>query len=188
MSALVRFVTDAARAEAHIFTSRGNKLFALIDNETKTETLLTTERELSLQKEKVQLLGLDHPLVTAYMRIFRDIPPEQIGVRVQSPDGLSGVLATWAVESRGDKGQVKRVIVSLAVDAEGKRLVSWERHPEKFWHAKPSSQNGTSSEKMLFLLREKLEPMLQRELEHRGLVKGTRGFESKLIGWVEACS
>ena len=28
--------------------------------------------------------------------------------------------------------------------------------------------------------------MLQRELEHRGLDKVNRGFESKLIAWVEA--
>jgi len=27
--------------------------------------------------------------------------------------------------------------------------------------------------------------MLQRELEHRGLATGSRGFEAKLIGWVE---
>ena len=81
--------------------------------------------------------------------------------------------------------QVKRVIVPLAVDAEGKRLVAWERHPEKLWHAQPSSQPGANSEGRLSLFRETLEPMLQRELEHRGLAKGNRGFETKLIGWVE---
>jgi hypothetical protein len=42
--------------------------------------------------------------------------------------------------------------------------------------------------KMESLLRDKLEPMLQLELEHRGLAKGSRGFETKLIGWVEAIS
>ena len=186
MAALVRFVTDAASAEVDTFTSRGDKLFAWIDGDTKTETILTTERELSLQKEKVQLLGLDHPLVTAYLRKFRELPPEQLGVRVQSPDGHSGVLAAWAVEARGDKGQVKRIIVPLAVDTEGKRLVQWERHPENLWHAQPSPPNGANSETMLSLLHERLEPMLQRELEHRGLAQGSRGFETKLIGWVEA--
>jgi hypothetical protein len=156
MGALVRFVTGAASAEADTFTSRGDKLFAWIDGDTKTETLLTTERELSLQKEKVQLLGLDHPVVTAYLRKFRNLPPEHLGVRVQSPDGHSGVLAVWAIEARGDKGQVKRVIVPLAVDTDGKRLLPWERHPENLWHAQPSSQNGANSEKMLALLRETL--------------------------------
>jgi SNF2 family DNA or RNA helicase len=186
LGALVRFVTDAASAEADTFASRGDKLFTWIDGATKTETLLTTERELSLQQEKVQLLGLDHPLVTAYMRKFRDLPPEQLGLRVQSPDEHCGILAAWAVEARGDKGQVKRLIVPLAVDTEGRRLVPWERQPEKLWPAQPSARTSADSEKVLSLLRAHLEPMLQRELEHRGVAKGSRGFEAKLIGWVEA--
>jgi hypothetical protein len=59
---------DDESAEDETFTSRGDKLFALIDKDTRTETLLTTERELSMQKENVQLLGLDHPLVAAYQK------------------------------------------------------------------------------------------------------------------------
>ena len=68
---------------------------------------------------------------------------------------------------------------------EGQRLVAWERHPEKLWHASPLLQPAANSNTMLSLLRDKLEPMLQRELEHRGLVQGSRGFETKLIGWME---
>jgi hypothetical protein len=113
MSALVRFVADAASAEDETFTSRGDKLFAWIDKDTRAEALLTTERELSLQKENVQLLGLDHPLVAAYLRKFRELPPEELGLCVRSPDGTAGVLAAWAVEARGDKGQVKRMIIAL---------------------------------------------------------------------------
>ena len=124
-------------------------------------------------------------IVAAYLRKFRDLPPDQLGVRVQSPDGCSGVLAAWAVETRGDKGQVKRAIVQIAVDMDGKRLVAWERHPEKLWHAQPSSQPGAHVEKLVSLLHETLEPMLQRELDHRGMTK-TSGFEAKLIGWLEA--
>ena len=186
MGALARFLADVARAEGETFTSRSEKLFAWLNKDAQTETLLTTERELSLQKENVQLLGLDHPLITAYLRKYRDLPPEEIGVRVESSDGTHGILAVWAVEARGDKGQVKRVIVPLAVDEHGRRQVAWERHPEKLWRSQPTAQNGNHAEKKLALLRDCLEPMLQRELEHRSLAKGSRGFEAKLIGWVEA--
>ena len=135
MNALVRFMSDSAIAEGKTFTGRGDKLFAWIDKVTRTETLLTTERELSFQKENVQLLGLDHPLVAAYLRKFRELPPEEIGLCVKSPDGTEGVFAAWAVEARGDKGQIKRMIVTLGVDWEGKRHVAWERQPEKLWGA-----------------------------------------------------
>jgi SNF2 family DNA or RNA helicase len=186
MGALVRFIADAASAEDETFTARGDKLFAWIDKDTRTETLLTTERELSLQKENVQLLGLDHPLVTAYLRKFRELPPEELGLCAQSPDGTKGVLAAWAVEARGDKGQVKRMIITLAVDGEGRRHVAWERQPEKLWRSQASGQNGKQAEEKLAILRNSLEPMLQRELEHRGLDKVNRGFEARLIAWVEA--
>ena len=49
-----------------------------------------------------------------------------------------------------------------------------------------SSQNGKQADKKLAILRNSLEPMLQRELEHRGLDKVNHGFEARLIAWVEA--
>ena len=188
MGALIRFIADAATAEGETFTGRGDNMFAWIDKDTQNETLLTTERELSLRKENVQLLGLDHPIVVTYLRKFRELPPEELGLCVQSPDGTEGILATWAVEARGDKGQVKRTIVTLAVDVEGKRHVAWEREPEKIWGSRVSSQDGRQADSQLAVLRNTLEPMLQRELEHKGLDKANRGFEAKLIAWVEAVS
>jgi hypothetical protein len=44
---------------------------------------------------------------------------------------------------------------------------------------------GKAVESAVSILRNSLEPMLQRELEHRGLDKVTRGFEARLIAWVE---
>jgi superfamily II DNA or RNA helicase len=188
MGALIRFIADAATAEGDTFTGRGDKMFAWINKDAQNETLLTTERELSLRKENVQLLGLDHPIVVTYLRRFRELPPEELGLCVQSPDGTGGILATWAVEARGDKGQVKRTIVTLAVDAEGRRHVAWEREPEKIWRSRVSSQDRRQADSQLAVLRNTLEPMLQRELEHKGLDKANRGFEAKLIAWVEAVS
>jgi hypothetical protein len=186
MEALVRFIADTANAEGERFTGRGDNLFAWIDKDTHVETLLTTKRELSLQKEDIQLLGLDHPLVAAYLRKFREMPPEELGISVSSPDGTEGVFAAWAVEARGDKGQMKRMVIALAVDAAGKRHVAWERQPETLWKSPVSSRNIRQADQRLAMLRNSLEPMLQRELEHRGLDKVNHGFESKLIAWVEA--
>lgn len=186
MDALIDFISEAAKVEHGSFFSRGDKLFVWTDSDSKAERLLTTERETSLQQENVELIGLDHPIVAAHLLRYRDVPPEELGVCVMSPDGSEGVLAAWAVEARGDKGHVKRVVVALAVDAKGKRLVAWERHPERLWRQHPPGKNGMSREARLALLRNVLEPMLQREIEHKGLDKANRGFEAKLIAWLEA--
>ncbi len=188
MNALVRFMSDAATAEGAKFTSRGDKLFVWVNKDSQTETYLTTERQLSLQKENVQLLGIDHPLVAAQLKTFRDTPPEELGLCVQSSDGTAGIFAAWAVEARGEKGQVKRLILTLGVDWDGRRHVVWERQPEKLWRSPVSNGSAKQTEQKLAILRNILEPMLQREIEHRGLGKVNRGFEAKLISWVEAVS
>jgi hypothetical protein len=77
------------------------------------------------------------------------------------------------------------MIITLAVNGDGRRHVAWEREPEKIWRSRVSSQQGKQADKRLAILRNTLEPMLQRELEHRGLDKVNRGFEAKLIAWVE---
>lgn len=184
--ALARFLSDVASAEGTAFTSRGDKLFAWVDPESKADTLLTTDRELSLARENVQLLGLDHPLVAASLKKYRDLPAENLGLRVNAPEGQKGVLTAWAVEAKGEKGQLKRTVALIAVDPEGRRLAAWERQPEKLWRAQPATQPSATTEGSVSLLHSVIEPMLKRELEFRGLVTGGGGFEAKLIGWVEA--
>jgi hypothetical protein len=138
-----------------------------------------------LQTESVELLGLDHPLIAAHLRKFRELPPEELGLSVASPDGTEGVFAASAVEARGDRGQMRRMVIPLAVDAEGKRHVVWERQPEKLWKMLVSNRSIRHADQKLAILRNSLEPMLQRELERRGLDKVNRGFEAKLVAWVE---
>jgi hypothetical protein len=59
--------------------------------------------------------------------------------------------------------------------------VAWERQPEKLWRSPVSNKNAKQAEKRLAVLRDVLESMLQREVEHRGLGRVNRGFEAKLI-------
>ncbi len=186
MGALVRFVTEAARAAGHTFVSRGEALFGWRQEANAPDTRLTTERAVALQMENVQLLGLDHPIVAKYLQQYRDLQPEDIGLRVLAPAGQTGVLAVWAVEARGEKGQIKRLVLPLAVDAAGKRLLAWERDPDRLWFAPPAAGAGGDTGPQLALLRDHLEPLLQRELAHRGLAETSQGFEAQLIGWIEA--
>ena len=186
MDALIRFLTEASSVNHHSFSKRNGNLYGWIDRNTGVETLLCTNRAESLEKDDIELLGLDHPIVAGIFNVFKDLPPEEIGIRVQSPDAVGGTLAAWAVEARTEKGHAKRLIVMLAVDELGKRLVQWERHPEVLWKSGSVTQSDrTDRARELQLLREMLEPMLQREIQHRGLDRGSRGFEAKLIVWVE---
>ena len=78
------------------------------------------------------------------------------------------------------------MIVTLGVGWDGGRHVAWERQPELLWRLPAPNATGKQPEQRLELLRNVLEPMLQREIEHRGMGKANRGFEAKLISWIEA--
>ena len=80
---------------------------------------------------------------------------------------------------------MKRMVIPLAVDTDGKRHITWERQPEVLWKSPVLNRNVRHANQRLALLRNSLEPMLQRELEHRALDKVNRGFEAKLIAWME---
>ena len=45
--------------------------------------------------------------------------------------------------------------------------------------------NGTTPSVRKALLHEKVEPMLERELQHREIVPEGGSYAAKLIGWVE---
>jgi hypothetical protein len=59
-----------------------------------------------------------------------------------------------------------------------------ERLGEAVLRYPPASPALNTSERVR-ILREYLEPMLSRELQHSGVVKDGEGFSTRLVGWVE---
>jgi len=88
------------------FTGRGDKLFAWIEKDAQTETLLTTERQLSLPKEKrssylASIIHLSHSL----LKKFRDFHRRNRFVFLSLRTEQKVWFAAWAVDARGDQGQ-----------------------------------------------------------------------------------
>jgi len=157
-------------------------LAVLAEGSDRPEIRFTTNREQSLTRSDVELLGLDHPLLAAYMTRYRNLPPQEIGVRVCSTDGRQGVLSLWHVATQGERGEIHTTVVPLAIDHQGQRIPSWERQIDSLFHLPPAN---ASSEPRSELLTKLIEPMIQRELLHRGAIGENRGYDARLIGWVE---
>ena len=77
-----------------------------------------------------------------------------------------------------------RSVQAMAVDPDGQRLPQMERAVEKVFHRAPAEPSLTLDER-LAILKKDLEPMLSRDLQHRGVVVDGMGFSSELIGWIE---
>lgn len=113
---------------------------------------------------------------------YRNLPPSEIGVRVQSQNRRGGALSLWQVTTRGERGETKTSVLPLAVDKDGQRVPAWERQLDQAFQFQGTDKRLDSPDRML---KQEIEPMVQRELIHRGIVDENRGYEARLIGWVE---
>jgi hypothetical protein len=116
------------------------------------------------------------------MQQYRETPEAEIGIRVQSGDDRTGVLSIWHVTTQGEKGETRNQMLTLAVDDDGQRVPSWEKQADRIFQLPPVNSNG---EARLSLLTDSLEPMIHRELVHRGFLGENRGYNARLVAWVE---
>jgi hypothetical protein len=182
MSEIVRFVKTALEEDGGSFRPEVNGIYVATAAGDNESIRFTTDRDSSIQAENLDLVGLDHPLVLSYLQRYRELPDDQIGIRVKSDDGRRGVLSIWHIATQGDRGESKTQLLTLAVDGDGQRLPQWEKQAERMFHLRPATHAG---EAKLFLLTGSIEPMIQRELVHRGLLGEHRGYEARLVSWIE---
>lgn len=161
----------------------GDELFVVVDQDGKTVLRFSTDRDLARDSEGVALMGLDHPLMVEELRRWQGLVPEEIGVSVGG-DESRAVVSWWMIEARGRNGEHRSHVQPLAVDPDGKRIVQLEHDSDEIFK-RPVTRPVLSYADRVRLLREHIEPMLQRHLHHRGLVPEDGGYSASLIGWVE---
>ena len=183
MDRLLFFLKTALEREGKHLSHIKDDCYRIVNSKNENESrMLTIARNRSLEDENLDLLGLDYPPLLTLMERYRSLPPSEIGVCVQSPDHTEGVLSLWSVVVQGKGGDVRSYLLPLAVDVEGKRNTLWEHHVDNLFQCKPTSKRLANQ---VLLLKEYIEPMLQRELVHRGLINETHGYTAVLVGWIE---
>jgi superfamily II DNA or RNA helicase len=183
MGEIVRFLRAAVEEDGNSLAEAGDGMLVVTNaGSGQPEARLTTSREQSLARSDVELLGLDHRLVVEYMARYRALPAQEVGVRVSAGDHRTGVLSLWHVTTQGDRGEIRTTILPLAVDFQGQRIPAWDRQIDALFHRPhaPGDHRPPAD-----LMARVLEPMIQRELLHRGVIGEKRGYDARLIGWVE---
>ena len=181
---LVRFLGKAAREIGGDLTRTRDTSYEFRWPGRDGVQRFTTERSVAVDGASVDLLGLDHSTVEEALRTGRNLSAEEIGAAVKGDSEESGVVTQWLIECQGEKGDRRTMVQSLAVRSDGLRMPAWERLAETFFDKEPVSAR-LSLHQRLRLLHEFLEPMLERELKHRGMVADGEMFRTTLIGWIE---
>ena len=154
------------------------------DESGHSETLFTTKREVASFNDKLQLLGIDHPLVLDQFKFWQDQEPEFLAVSVKCNSiDKSGVVTSWVIGTRKQSSSSQHII-TLGTSFDGSRQPLMERHLDLILSGdggEPAMPEHDRRE----LLHNHIEPMLLRELQHRGLVQKEAEFSSKMICWIE---
>lgn len=179
---VLEFLRVSLAADGRRVDASENDTYVVRDSDEKVICRFTLDRDAARARPDLDLLGLDHPLVQEAIKRGQATSPEKIGISVSGPEG-PGVLTWWLVETRGTSGEHRACVLSLGVSSDGKRNGRLERLGTDVF-TRPGSENGSApGARKAFLLT--VEPMLERELQHREIVPEGGSYVAKLIGWVE---
>ena len=176
------FAKEAVLQNGGQFNKLGDQLFE-ISTPTLSKKVFTTDREVSLSREDIELLGLDHPFIEGYLEYYRNQPPTELGIRVKGGEGIRGIASTWHVEVQGEKRETKSHVIPLSVNLEGTRIPQWERNINQLFTLPSTKEKvGIDSKNLLHNV---LEPILERELLYRGILTADKDYKAELISWIE---
>lgn len=182
---LIDFLAASLPDHGRRLVRKGEDLYEVVDNAGKRISSLTTDRAKAGDREDLELIGLDHPLVEAELAKWRDLNPANVGSCVRKGRENAALLAMWVVEASNAKNERKTSIQSIAVDAiTGTRIPSIERQIEETFRVEqgyPALSISARSQ----VFHEFLEPALERELKMKGLLDEGGSFSAELIGLVE---
>ncbi len=182
MDRIVRFLASAIGDQDRTVRRAPDAAYEIIDSNGDLALRFTTEREIARQRDDLDLLGIDHLVIQNALRRWTTLPPEELGVCVAGEE--CAVLTWWEIESHGAKGLKRTDIVPLAVSLEGVRLQHLERRADSVLSGAPATPMLEIPERET-LLREHIEPMLNRELNYLGIAGEGGGFSAQMIAWAE---
>lgn len=184
MDRVVRFLDAAVRDLGQRVVRASDEIFEVRGSSGERLLRFTTKRDLARNSEDVDLLGIDHSVVMEAIERWCSVRPEELGAAVQGPGQESGILTWWFVERSSGRGERRFCVQPLAVALNGRRMAAWEQLGDTLLGRATATPflDGTTRAQMLV---KQIEPMLQRELQHRGMGIEGGGVATKLIGWLE---
>ena len=180
---LVRFLSAAMSEAGRRVKWLDEHTFSITSPDGDREGPFTIDRDRARERDGLELMGLDHPIMLEALRRWQDLDPELLGVAVVGDEGPA-VASGWLIRTQGKDGKRRAFVQPLAVSVEGKRVRKLEASGTELL-TRGAGRPILGVEERVELLHDTLEPMVHRELNHRGLVPANGGYSSILIGWAE---
>lgn len=187
MNRLIRFVTDAVRDQGGEISDTAKATFRLSFQEFK-ELPFTADRERANKEEQLNLLGLEHPVVTKLLDTYTDLDSNSRGFFGRDPESkLSGVLTQWWIQIHGNDNHYQQLVLFIGVNKDGSRNPMLESSRAASTNLERAAEPLLDSNARRELLTSAFPTIIQNDLNHRGLLKNNAMYTSKLLGWLEYC-
>jgi len=185
MQRLLNFTQRAARLEGGELSPHEKDIFIL--NRPNSEPVrFTTNRDLALQSEELNLIGLEHQIIKEWLNIYRSINPEDRGLfgTIDSGDE-NGLITIWLVVIHGKGGQIQQKIIRLGISFRGVRSPYLERLSKDLLKARPAQTDCFKDRKeVLFLVNDIASNLLHRELLYSGILTEEASYSSQLLACI----
>lgn len=183
-SRIVEFLRAAVEGNGGAIRQIEGNRFELSIDANADSILCTLDRDLAQSDDSLTLIGIDHPIINRLSEQWRAASPSALGATATMGLENSAVLSIWLVQCYGSAKDSGTYLIPLAVDSEGSRVPTIEKQYRECFTAKNGKQLFDQRERS-DLLREHIEPTLQRELSYRGIANPERGYATELLAWVE---
>lgn len=181
---VIAFLEKALEVDGGAF-KRLDKERVILEFKDGSNLKCTINRELARSNDDLDLLGIDHPIISEFIGQWKNLPPESIGAAVKdSANSSLAVLTIWLVHSHSKDSEKRTFVIPLAVDKNGQRVAPLEKNKDTLLRGVPGTPVFDPKERRT-LFNNSIEAMLQRELQHRGIASKEGGYAAELIGWIE---
>ncbi|KYH32452.1 RNA polymerase-associated protein RapA [Moorella mulderi DSM 14980] len=183
MRRLVAFAQRAAHVDGGEFRQLEEGNYELLQP-GREKLLFTTDRGKALQRDDLNLIGLEHPVIKAWLDKYSSLSPKQRAL-IGNVDGNSeaiGLITVWQVTAQGKDGQIIQRIVRLGIRADGKRSPYLERLAEDISRFHPSRlETRLALDMVANLINGRAAELLHRELVYSGLLSERSSYSSRLL-------
>jgi superfamily II DNA or RNA helicase len=181
---ILEFLRNSLTLNGGCLEQVDEKTFRLRSDASSDAMLCTLDRDLAQNDDQLVLIGIDHPLVSKLISQWRTVAPKDLGVAVNLNLPQEVVLTVWLVQAFGAGADAGTYVIPLAVSHDGRRVPALEKRFAECFHGVPGVSRLTTNDRHQ-LLREHVEPALQRELAHRGIAARHTGYSAEMLAWVE---
>ncbi|MBF0233374.1 MAG: DEAD/DEAH box helicase [Desulfamplus sp.] len=182
MQRLVNFISRAARLQGGEFTKKDQLRWQLTLSPEKT-IIFTTDRELAVKEENINLVGLEHQVIREFLNRYSSLPNGNRAVAGKI-DGVisSGILYQWLIQAQGKNGQTSRYIIPVAITEQGDRAPWLEKTGEKLLTMSEVQEDVVLEWRTLAKQnKQKIKEILHRELIYSGIIQDNMTYSATLL-------